>query len=70
MTINGEDSNSNDGNDDDDAEMDNDSVSFLMAPSSTAAVQNEDKEEANSATIEDLRQTISLREQQVKSSRS
>ena len=50
--------------------MDNDSVSFLMAPPPTAAAQNDEAKEEDSATIEALRQTIVLREQQVKFSLS
>ena len=64
MTINAGNNDSDDGNDDE-ADMDNDSVSFLMAP--PPPLPTAEANEKDSATVEELRQTIVLREQQVKS---
>lgn len=50
----------NDNDSEGDAEMDNDSVGFLMQSTSTVCEKASDLE-----TVEQLKQTISLREQQV-----
>lgn len=66
LTINAGDNDSDDGNEDDEADMDNDSVSFLMVPPPPPSTTTETQEK-DSATVEELRQTIVLREQQVNS---